>query len=333
MAKNKLKRFAENLTFSNLIQPQLKSLLHENYSLKGKWNKNYFSNNNPIVLELGCGKGEYTVNLAEKHPEKNFIGIDYKGARLWRGAKTSHENKLKNVLFIRTKIDMIERFFDANEITEIWITFPDPQPKKERKRLTSPFFINRYKNILSKNGVVHLKTDNLDFFNYTLETIDKYNHRLIHYFNDIHRLPLHNEITTIQTHYEKMFVAQGIKIHYLNFKLNTPEDASSFFKKVYEIVRQIPQGKVTTYGALANYLGAKKSARMVGWAMNHSHNELDPVPAHRVVNRKGVLTGKHHFPGNKVMQQLLENEGVRIKNDQIINFEKYYWDPKENLKI
>ena len=160
-SKNKLKRFRENAIFHNVIQPTREALVDANFSLKGKWSSSFFKNNNPLVLELGCGKGEYTVGLAKRYPYKNFIGIDIKGARFWRGAKTAIEDQMPNVAFIRTQIELIEFIFAENEVDEIWITFPDPQIKYKRTkhRLTNAAFLQRYKNVLNNKGVVHLKTD------------------------------------------------------------------------------------------------------------------------------------------------------------------------------
>ena len=160
-SKNKLKRFNENDTFHNVFQPKREELVDAEYPLKGQWNEQFFKNKNPLVLELGCGKGEYTVGLAERYPNKNFIGIDIKGARFWRGAKTAIENELPNVAFIRAQIELVENLFATNEIDEIWITFPDPQIKYKRTkhRMTNDLFLKRYKNILNDAGIVHLKTD------------------------------------------------------------------------------------------------------------------------------------------------------------------------------
>ncbi|MBE0663024.1 MAG: tRNA (guanosine(46)-N7)-methyltransferase TrmB [Bacteroidales bacterium] len=221
MAKKKLARFEESKSFPNLIQAGYFDLLKD-YPLKGKWAENYFGNTHPIVLELGCGKGEYTVSLAEKNKSLNFIGIDNKGARLWRGCKNAIENHFDNVCFIRTKIEQIERFFAPGEISEIWITFPDPQPGSsgERKRLTSPRFLNHYKNFLKPDSIIHLKTDNTPLFEYTLETIASQGHQLIFHSFDLYGLNLEDDASGVQTFYEKMFLEQGISIKYLRFKLN-----------------------------------------------------------------------------------------------------------------
>ena len=169
-SKNKLKRFKENETFKNVFQPARSALVEQQYELKGQWNELYFNNSNPLVLELGCGKGEYSVALARKYPDKNFIGIDIKGARFWRGAKTALEEDLSNVAFVRTQIELIEYVFAENEIDEIWITFPDPQIKYKRTkhRLTNSSFLERYKRILKPDGIVNLKTDSEFMHGYTL---------------------------------------------------------------------------------------------------------------------------------------------------------------------
>ena len=157
--KNKLVKFKENETFKCLIQPRTEEVFRCNHPLKGRWHQEVFDNDNPIILELGCGKGEYTIALAEKYPDCNFIGMDIKGARLWKGAKYAEEHQLKNVAFLRTRIEFIESLFAAGEVAEIWITFADPQEGKPRKRLTHPLFLTRYRNILKEDGIVHLKTD------------------------------------------------------------------------------------------------------------------------------------------------------------------------------
>ena len=169
-SKNKLKRFEENKTFANVIQPSREEVLTDAFAYKGRWNELYFKNNHPIVLELGCGKGEYSVGLAKRHPEKNFIGIDIKGARFWRGAKTAIEENIANVAFLRTQIELIEKCFASGEVSEIWITFPDPQIKYKRTkhRLTNADFLARYERILAPDGYVHLKTDSEFMHGYTL---------------------------------------------------------------------------------------------------------------------------------------------------------------------
>jgi tRNA (guanine-N7-)-methyltransferase len=220
VVKNKLKKFAENLTFPNLFQPTVEEV-REGFMLKGKWNRNFFNNDHPIVLELGCGKGEYTVALAKKYPEKNFIGIDIKGARLWRGAKTSQLDNLSNVAFIKSYIGFIEDLFAANEVCEIWITFPDPQPrmKQVKKRLTSPRFLNHYRNIMQSGGIIHLKTDNIELFDFTLREIERNNYELLYFTKDLYGTDSDGEVAETQTFYEQMFLKKGMKINYLKFRL------------------------------------------------------------------------------------------------------------------
>lgn len=220
-AKNKLQRFAENETFSNVIQPNFEEIFQKDYSLKNNWNSTYWKNENPIVLELGCGKGEYTVALAEKFPQKNFIGIDIKGARFWRGAKTAIEKGFANVAFLRTRIEFISSFFGKNEIDEIWITFPDPQlrEKRAKKRLTSPRFLNMYLNMLKPNAVVNLKTDSKELFDYTKALLEYNNHEIIIATDDLYNSTYCTEDLSIKTHYESYYLTQGKKITYLQFKI------------------------------------------------------------------------------------------------------------------
>ena len=220
MTKRKLERFAENETFRHFFQPNYYQLA-KGFALKGKWNESFFGNDNPVVLELGCGKGEFTVGLARIYPDKNFIGVDIKGARMWRGAKTAQEENLTNVAFVRTRIQLIEHFFAPAEVSEIWLTFPDPQPQKPRirKRLTSPGFLDRYRTVCKKNCVVHLKTDNTAFFEYTLDTIREQDLPLRFVSYDVDKNPGSTEVTAIRTHYEMLFRQQGEKIKYLRFGL------------------------------------------------------------------------------------------------------------------
>lgn len=221
MGKNKLQRFAENDTFSNIIQPPFSEIFRNDYHLKGKWNEVFFKNDKPIVLELGCGKGEYTVGLAKMYPEKNFIGIDIKGARLWRGAKTATEDKMANVAFIRTRIEQITSFFSNNEVSEIWITFPDPQPKRinTTKRLSSSVFLNFYKTFLKPNGLVHLKTDSIALHKYTRSVIEL-NNLLVHKCtDDLYGSVKDDPILSIKTFYEEQYLEKGLPITYLCFEL------------------------------------------------------------------------------------------------------------------
>ena len=222
-SKNKLKRFRENETFHNVIQPTREALVDANFSLKGKWCSSFFKNNNPLVLELGCGKGEYTVGLAKLYPNKNFIGIDIKGARFWRGAKTAIEDQMPNVAFIRTQIELIEFIFAENEVDEIWITFPDPQIKYKRTkhRLTNAEFLQRYKNVLNNTGVVHLKTDSEFMHGYTLGLLHGLGHEVEYANHDVYRQQgSPEEVTEIQTYYEETYLAKDKAITYIRFKIN-----------------------------------------------------------------------------------------------------------------
>ena len=222
-SKNKLKRFKENETFSNVIQPERDQLTSRSFELKGNWNELHFKNNHPIVLELGCGKGEYTVALAKKNPDKNFIGIDIKGARFWRGAKTALDENLSNVAFIRSQIELIEYLFSENEISEIWITFPDPQIKYKRTkhRLTNKEFLNRYKKVLSQQGTIHLKTDSEFMHGYTLGLLHGLGMEIIYAHHDVYSNEYSPKVVTdIQTFYEKQYLDAGKKITYIAFKLS-----------------------------------------------------------------------------------------------------------------
>jgi tRNA (guanine-N7-)-methyltransferase len=219
MAKKKMKRFAELETFHNVIQPEFSEVFGKDYHIKGSWNKEVFRNGNPIVLELGCGKGEYTTGLARRFPTKNFIGVDIKGSRIWRGARTALADRLENVVFLRTRIELIRSFFGEDEIDEIWLTFPDPQVKKKRKRLTSPRFLNAYGCFLKTNGLIHLKTDNLVLYQYTLD-LAKHNSLPVRInTRDLYHSGIESDMLGIQTYYERRFLEKGIKITYLCFEL------------------------------------------------------------------------------------------------------------------
>lgn len=221
-SKNKLRRFKENEKFENVIQPSRAELIDENFYWKGKWSKELFKNDHPIVLELGCGKGEYTVELARKYPEKNFIGIDIKGARFWRGAKTALEEDLSNVAFVRTQIELIEHVFAAGEVSEIWITFPDPQIKYKRTkhRLTNTEFLQKYKNILNKEGIVHLKTDSEFMHGYTLGLLHGEGHEVLYAHHHIYKNEYApKEVTGIQTFYEKQYLEKQKPITYIRFRI------------------------------------------------------------------------------------------------------------------
>lgn len=226
MGKNKLFRFAEMNTFSNVIQPGSRDILNKDNELKGNWAGNIFKNNNAIILELGCGKGEYTVNLAEKFPDKNFIGIDIKGARMWVGAKKSLNLGLTNAVFLRTRIEFINSFFSNGEVDEIWIVFPDPHENKKQnqKRLTSSVFLNKYKGFLKKDGIVNLKTDNEILYNYTLNIIRKNNLKLLHNVSNLYNSEHLDKAHNVKTFYEQMFLEEGKPIHYLQFTLEGNEN-------------------------------------------------------------------------------------------------------------
>ena len=222
MAKNKLKKFDEIKKMPNVLQPDLKDL-EKGFKYKGKWREMFFLNSNPIILELGCGKGEYTIGLAKKNTNQNYIGIDIKGARIYDGALKSVNEKMHNVAFLRIRIEWIEKCFALNEINEIWITFPDPQMKIKRakKRLTHPIFLRRYHNILKQNAVIHLKTDSSYLFAYTLGVIDGSSHELLNANSNIYdRLLSENEDLNIKTFYEKKFLSNSSLITYLCFRLN-----------------------------------------------------------------------------------------------------------------
>ena len=221
-SKNKLKRFKENETFDNVIQPTREELVSGDFSLKGKWRQEFFKNDHPIVLELGCGKGEYTVALGQKNPEKNFVGIDIKGARFWRGAKTAVEEAMDNVAFVRTQIELIEYVFAQNEVDEIWITFPDPQIKYKRTkhRLTNADFLQRYKSILTEEGIVHLKTDSEFMHGYTLGLLHGQGHEVLYANHNVyHNEGSPEEVTSIQTFYEKQYLELDKAITYIRFKI------------------------------------------------------------------------------------------------------------------
>lgn len=219
---SKLEKFEELETFDTCFKFFFENI-PTGFALKGKWHEELFKNTHPIVLELGCGKGEYTIGLAQKHPEKNFIGVDIKGNRIWTGAKQAIDNKLYNVGFLRTRIDFIDHCFGENEVDEIWITFPDPQPQKtrERKRLTHLMFLNRYKKFLKPDGIIHLKTDSTSFYEYTLEVIKENNLKMIWHTHDLYKnCPAgRKELTSIKTYYEGLFTAKGEDIKYICFKL------------------------------------------------------------------------------------------------------------------
>lgn len=223
MGKGKLAKFAEMETFSNVFQYPFSVVDNVPFEMKGHWRELYFKNNHPVVLELGCGKGEYTVELARLYPEMNFIGVDIKGARMWTGAKQALEAGLKNVAFLRTNIEMIDRFFAESEVQEIWLTFSDPQMKNAHKRLTSTFFLNRYRKFLVDGGIVHLKTDSNFLFTYTTCMVKENKLPVVFSTEDLyHTEGLDEEthkILSIQTYYESMWIERGLNIRYMKFFL------------------------------------------------------------------------------------------------------------------
>ncbi|HAY19032.1 MAG TPA: tRNA (guanosine(46)-N7)-methyltransferase TrmB [Rikenellaceae bacterium] len=246
MGHDKLRKFAENETFSCLLQPEASSVLDKfeagnslrlkDHPIKGHWNERMFKADQPIVLELGCGKGEYTIDLSRREPSLNYIGVDIKGARLWKGAKFATENNLPNVAFLRTRIEFIDAFFALEEVSEIWLTFSDPQMKSENCRLTSPLFLERYRKFLKKGGIVHLKTDSRFLYEYSRAVAEQNDMNILACTNDLYgtgRQDLADcalrsvagesavdALFEVQTFYEKMFSAQGYKITYLSFVID-----------------------------------------------------------------------------------------------------------------
>ena len=233
MSKNKLAKFAETAEFENVVQPEAEFGI-ENFVFKGDWCNQQFSNNNLLVLELGCGRGEYTVALAAQNHHINYIGIDIKGARIWKGAKQALNNNIKNAAFLRTRIDMIDAFFGKNEVDELWITFPDPQPKKQNKRLTSAFFLNKYSQFLKAGGFVNLKTDSQLLYYYTMELLKANNIEPIVSFNDVYSQPEIDKILNVKTYYENLFLNQGKKITYIKFAIPENKQFTEIPKFVFD---------------------------------------------------------------------------------------------------
>ena len=226
MGKDKIRRFNENKTFQNVVQPTREEAINE-FALKGNWNKEFFKNDNPIVLELGCGKGEYTVAMARRDKDRNFIGVDIKGSRFWRGAKTCLDEGIENAGFLRTQIEIIDHLFAENEVSEIWITFPDPQIKYRRTkhRLTHPDFLDRYKKFLKPGGIIHLKTDSEFLHGYTLGILQGFGHEILTAHHDIYGAPEYIPDTLylreIKTYYEELFSAKGKTITYIKFRIKS----------------------------------------------------------------------------------------------------------------
>ncbi len=223
MSKGKLAKFADMETYENVFQYPYSVVEHVPFEMQGHWHEEYFHNDNPIVLELGCGKGEYTVGLAKRYPDMNFIGVDIKGARMWTGATQAIKEGLKNVAFLRTNIEIIDRFFAPDEVTEIWLTFSDPQMKNPRKRLTSTYFMNRYRRFLIDGGLIHLKTDSNFLFTYTTYMVEKNRLPLVLRTNDLYsensEYSEFSEAASIQTYYEQMWIDRGLNIKYMKFHL------------------------------------------------------------------------------------------------------------------
>ena len=219
MGKNKLKKFADMERFKCVHQYPRHLVVNNPCPLKGTWNESVFANDNPITLELGCGKGEYTVGLARKNPERNHIGVDIKGARIWNGAKTVEEENISNAAFLRTEIEMIDAFFAPGEVGEVWITFPDPQMQKTRKRLTSTRFLNLYRNFLSPDSVIHLKTDSPFLFEYTRRLVELNKLEVVRLTDDLYGSGLEDPVTSIKTFYEQQWLARGKKIKLISFKI------------------------------------------------------------------------------------------------------------------
>lgn len=223
MGKNKLAKFEEMKGFEHVVQAPFNALKNTDFFLKGKWRYEFFGNDYPIILELGCGKGEYSVELAEKHPNKNFLGVDIKGARLWKGAKIALDKKITNVGFLRTNIEIIGQFFGPEEVDEIWLTFPDPQMKKTRKRLTSTFFLKKYKPLLKKDGIIHLKTDSNFQYSYTSALVHLNEFEILAETDNLYESDILNDTLRIKTFYEEQWLERGIPIKYMAFCLNDKE--------------------------------------------------------------------------------------------------------------
>lgn len=223
MGHGKLERFAENATFTHVLQPTFEEVTSGAFALKGKWNSDFFRREAPLVLELGCGKGEYTTGLAQLRPECNYIGVDIKGARIWRGAKTVKDLGLTNVGFLRTHVDHLLKVFGPGEVSEIWLTFSDPQLGKDRKKLTSPLFLDRYREVLVPGGIVNLKTDSPELYDYTMERVAEFKLPLYEKSDDVYgelvpRLaPDLQAVLNIRTFYESMWLGEGKRIHYCRF--------------------------------------------------------------------------------------------------------------------
>lgn len=230
MGKDKLKRFDEMKNFERVFQPSFEDYFRKDYHLKNHWLREVFNNDHPLTLELACGKGEYTIGLAKRFPDKNFIGVDIKGARMWSGSKIAHEEKILNIAFLRARIEFIESFFGEDEVSEIWLTFPDPQLKRSRKkkRLTGSLFLKKYQKFLCDGGLIHLKTDNNVLYDYTVH-LCKYNGlEILDQTDDLYSTRASDEILTIKTHYEKKYLEGGSRIYYLRFRLHKNKEINEY---------------------------------------------------------------------------------------------------------
>lgn len=241
MGKNKLRKFAEMETNPLVLQYPFRTLKNEGFPLKGRWNE-FFKNDNPIVLELGCGKGEYTVGLAQRFPDKNFIGIDIKGARMHSGATKALNSSMTNVAFLRTSIELLDGFFALSEVDEIWITFPDPQMKKVNKRLTGTRFIDLYRRVLKPSGVIHLKSDSPFLYTYTSMMVEYNKLEIIENIPDVHSTISEDSILAIRTHYESQWLERGLTIKYLAFRPGTDSALSE-----PPMADEIPQDTYRSY--------------------------------------------------------------------------------------
>jgi tRNA (guanine-N7-)-methyltransferase len=227
MGKGKLRKWDENKSFPHVFEPNLKDIVGGDTFMQGLWRRDFFKNDNPIVVELGCGKGEYSVGMAELFPEKNFVGVDVKGHRFWRGAKTAHEKELSNVAFLRARIEFIQNYFGANEVDEIWLTFSDPQPKDEKgsRKLTGPPFIDRYRKFAKPDALINIKTDNTHLYEWTMEALPGCGCEILDHSADVYGnwlnglSPIDQKVMSIRTHYEKIFSEKGSKIKFIKARL------------------------------------------------------------------------------------------------------------------